>query len=178
MNKKSILITGVAGLIGSKFADWILENTNHKVVGIDDLSGGYISNIHKDVDFYKFDLVEGDQLNHVFRKESPDIVYHMAAYAAEGLSPFMRTFNYKNNLISTAKIVNCCINYNVKRLVFTSTMAVYGEGKPPFNEKDQPSPLDPYGVAKYACEMDIKIAGLQHGLDWCIVRPHNVYEPN
>jgi len=173
-----ILITGVAGLIGSKFADWILETTNHKVVGIDDLSGGYISNVHKDVDFYKFDLVEGDQLSHVFKRESPDIVYHMAAYAAEGLSPFMRTFNYKNNLISTAKIINCCINYDVKRLVFTSTMAVYGKGSPPFDEKDVPKPKDPYGVAKYACEMDIEIAGEQHGLDWCIIRPHNVYGPN
>ena len=60
-----ILITGVAGLIGSKFADWILETTNHKVIGIDDLSGGYIKNVHKDVGFYKFDLVEGDQLIHV-----------------------------------------------------------------------------------------------------------------
>ena len=173
MNK--ILITGVAGLLGSRLADWLIENTDHKVIGIDDLSGGYINNIHKDVNFYKFDLVEGDQLNHVFEKETPDIVYHMAAYAAEGLSPFMRTFNYKNNLISTAKIINCCINYKVKRLVFTSTMAIYGHGNPPFDEKDRPEPEDPYGVAKYACEMDIKIAGKQHGLDWCIIRPHNVY---
>ena len=173
-----ILITGVAGLLGSKLADWIIKNTNHEVIGIDDLSGGYISNVHKDVNFYKFDLVGGDQLNRVFEKESPDIVYHMAAYAAEGLSPFMRTFNYKNNLISTAKIINCCINYDIKRLVFTSTMAVYSLGNPPFDEKDVPKPKDPYGVAKYACEMDIQIAGEQHGLDWCIIRPHNVYGPN
>jgi len=173
-----ILITGVAGLIGSKLADWILKNTNHTVVGIDDLSGGYIQNVHRNVNFYKFDLVEGDQLTHVFAKESPDVVYHMAAYAAEGLSPFMRTFNYKNNLISTAKVINCCINYEVKRLVFTSTMAVYGESIPPFDENDIPKPVDPYGVAKYACEMDIKIAGDQHNLDWCIIRPHNVYGEN
>jgi UDP-glucose 4-epimerase len=170
-----ILITGVAGLLGSRLADWIIENTDHKVIGIDDLSGGYINNVHKDVSFYKFDLVEGDQLNHVFKRESPDIVYHFAAYAAEGLSPFMRTFNYKNNLISTAKIVNCCINYEIKRLIFTSTMAVYGHGNPPFDEEDVPTPIDPYGIAKYACEMDIQVAGEQHGLDWCIIRPHNVY---
>ena len=170
-----ILITGVAGLLGSRLADWIIENTDHKVIGIDDLSGGYINNVHKDVSFYKFDLVEGDQLNHVFKRESPDIVYHFAAYAAEGLSPFMRTFNYKNNLISTAKIVNCCINYEIKRLIFTSTMAVYGHGNPPFDEEDVPAPIDPYGIAKYACEMDIQVAGEQHGLDWCIIRPHNVY---
>ena len=170
-----ILITGVAGLLGSRLADWIIENTNHKVIGIDDLSGGYITNVHKDVGFYKFDLVEGDQLNHVFEREMPDIVYHFAAYAAEGLSPFMRTFNYKNNLISTAKIINCCINYEIKRLIFTSTMAVYGHGNPPFDEEDVPTPIDPYGIAKYACEMDIQVAGEQHGLDWCIIRPHNVY---
>ena len=170
-----ILITGVAGLLGSRLADWIIENTDHKVIGIDDLSGGYINNVHKDVAFYKFDLVEGDQLNHVFEREMPDIVYHFAAYAAEGLSPFMRTFNYKNNLISTAKIINCCINYEIKRLIFTSTMAVYGHGNPPFDEEDVPTPIDPYGIAKYACEMDIQVAGEQHGLDWCIIRPHNVY---
>jgi UDP-glucose 4-epimerase len=170
-----ILITGVAGLLGSRLADWIIENTDHKVIGIDDLSGGYINNVHKDVSFYKFDLVEGDQLNYVFKRESPDIVYHFAAYAAEGLSPFMRTFNYKNNLISTAKIINCCINYEITRLIFTSTMAVYGHGNPPFDEEDVPAPIDPYGIAKYACEMDIQVAGEQHGLDWCIIRPHNVY---
>ena len=87
----------------------------------------------------------------------------------------MRTFNYKNNLLSTAHVINNCINYNINRLVFTSTMAVYGHGTPPFAEVDLPNPIDPYGVAKYACEMDIKIAGDQHGLDWCVIRPHNVY---
>jgi UDP-glucose 4-epimerase len=66
----------------------------------------------------------------------------------------------------------------VGRLVFTSSMAVYGVGNPPFKESDLPEPIDPYGVAKYACEMDIKIAGSQHGLDWCILRPHNVYGRN
>jgi UDP-glucose 4-epimerase len=54
-------------------------------------------------------------------------------------------------------------------------MAVYGDGKAPFDEADVPNPIDPYGIAKYACEMDIKVAGDQHGLDWCIIRPHNVY---
>ena len=121
------------------------------------------------------DLVELHGLNGIMEREKPDLVYHFAAYAAEGLSPFMRTFNYKNNLISTASIINNCINHNVQRLVFTSTMAVYGHGSPPFSEKDDPNPIDPYGVAKYACEMDIKIAGDQHGLDWCVIRPHNVY---
>ena len=172
-----ILITGVAGLIGSNFADWIIDKhgDEHTVIGIDDLSGGYLENVNGKVHFEQFDLVEDNKLEAVFSKHKPDLVYHMAAYAAEGLSPFMRSFNYKNNLISTSKIINNCINHNVKRLVFTSTMAVYGHGTPPFSEDDLPNPIDPYGVAKYACEMDIKIAGEQHGLDWCIIRPHNVY---
>jgi UDP-glucose 4-epimerase len=100
----------------------------------------------------------------------------MAAYAAEGLSSFIRSYNYQNNLVATSRIINECIIHNVKRLIFTSTMAVYGHGNGDiFDETQVPCPVDPYGIAKYACEMDIKVAGEQHGLDWCIVRPHNVY---
>ena len=172
---KTILITGVAGLLGSRLADWLVENTNHNIVGVDDLSGGYIDNVHNQVQFHQFDLAENDRLEKLVKVTNPNVVYHLAAYAAEGLSPFMRSFNYKNNLMSTSKVINACINYEVDRLVFTSTMAVYGHGNPPFDEEDTPTPIDPYGIAKYACEMDIQVAGEQHGLDWCIIRPHNVY---
>ena len=172
---KTILITGVAGLLGARLADWIAENTYHRIIGVDDLSGGYIDNVHKKVEFHQFDLADNSKLEKLFESTNPDIVYHFAAYAAEGLSPFMRNYNYKNNLMSTSKVVNCCINHNVERLVFTSTMAVYGHGNPPFDEEHTPTPIDPYGIAKYACEMDIQVAGEQHGLDWCIIRPHNVY---
>jgi len=172
---KTILITGVAGLLGSRLTDWLVENTNHNIVGVDDLSGGYIDNVHNQVQFHQFDLAENDRLEKLVKVTNPNIVYHLAAYAAEGLSPFMRSFNYKNNLMSTSKVINACINYEVDRLVFTSTMAVYGHGNPPFDEEDTPTPIDPYGIAKYACEMDIQVAGEQHGLDWCIIRPHNVY---
>lgn len=170
----NILITGNAGLIGSRLADWIIENTNHNVIGIDDLSGGYIENIHPNVVFYKRNLFK-DDINDIFKNHSIDYVFHFAAYAAEGLSPFIRKFNYLSNIVSTANVINECINHSVKRLIFTSTMAVYGHGNPPFDEDDVPNPIDPYGIAKFACEMDIKVAGEQHGLDWCIIRPHNVY---
>jgi len=171
----SIIITGVAGLLGSKLADWIIDNTGYKVIGIDDLSGGYQENINDKVHFFKMDVNSKESLSYIFKNHNPKYVFHFAAYAAEGLSPFIRRYNYSNNLLTTANIINNCINYNVERLIFTSTMAVYGKGTPPFDESDQPNPIDPYGVAKYACEMDIKIAGEQHGLDWCIIRPHNVY---
>ena len=172
---KTILITGVGGLLGSRLADWLVENTNHNIIGVDDLSGGYIDNVNNQVQFHQFDLAENDRLEKLVKVTYPNVVYHLAAYAAEGLSPFMRSFNYKNNLMSTSKVINACINYEVDRLVFTSTMAVYGHGNPPFDEEDTPTPIDPYGIAKYACEMDIQVAGEQHGLDWCIIRPHNVY---
>ena len=172
----NVLITGVAGLLGSRLADWILENDpDVTVIGIDNFSGGYVENINSGVKFYKLDLTR-DSISDLFQKYDIDYVFHFAAYAAEGLSPFIRGFNYDNNLKSTARILNQCIKHDVKRLIFTSSMAVYGHGEDQaFDEKQTPCPIDPYGVAKYACEMDIKIAGEQHGLDWCIIRPHNVY---
>jgi UDP-glucose 4-epimerase len=176
MNK--VLITGVAGLLGSRLADWIIENKpEYQVIGIDDLSGGFKENINPKVIFTEMNLVkDSNQLTTVFDHYKPDYVFHFAAYAAEGLSPFIRTYNYDNNLRATAAIVNECIRHEVKRLVFTSTLAVYGYGfGGVFDESQQQAPIDPYGVAKYACEMDIQIAGEQHGLDWCIIRPHNVY---
>lgn len=174
--KKSIIITGVAGLLGSRLADWIIENkSEYNVIGIDDLSGGYFENVNKEVEFYKADLVF-DDLNKYFHNRNIEYVFHFAAYAAEGLSPFIRSFNYKNNLVATSRIVNECITHDVKRLIFTSTLAVYGHGYGGiFNEDQIPKPIDPYGVAKFACEQDIMIAGEQHNLDWCIIRPHNVY---
>ncbi len=175
---KAILITGVAGLIGSRMAEWLLENQpEYTIIGIDNLSGGYHDNIPKGVVFFNRDLAT-DTIGDIFEAHEVYYVYHFAAYAAEGLSPFIRKFNYTNNLVATAGIINHCIKYEIKRLVFTSSMAVYGTGKPPFNEADLPAPVDPYGVAKYSCEMDIRIAGEQHNLDWCIIRPHNVYGRN
>lgn len=180
MKKGTILITGVAGLLGSKLAQWICDNTNYRVIGVDDLSGGYKENIPKDVEFYKINLINKPNFFETcFEVYKPDYVFHFAAYAAEGLSPFIRQYNYDNNLKVTAGVVNLCIKYNVRRLVFTSSMAVYGYGYGDIFDEDQiPAPIDPYGIAKYACEMDIKVAGEQHGLDWCIIRPHNVYGIN
>lgn len=176
--QKTVLITGVAGLLGSRLADWIIENKpEYKVVGIDDLSGGYRENINPKVDFWEVNLINpSHRIDLCFEENKFDYVFHFAAYAAEGLSPFIRTYNYDNNLKTTARIVNECIKHDVKRLIFTSTLAVYGHGYGGiFDENQIPKPIDPYGVAKYACEMDIQIAGEQHGLDWCIIRPHNVY---
>lgn len=174
-----VLITGVAGLLGSRLADYIIENhPDVEIVGIDDLSGGYKENVNPKVEFWQMNLVT-HPIENCFEVHKFDYVYHFAAYAAEGLSPFIRQYNYENNLVATARVINQCIKHNIKRLVFTSTLAVYGhQDGNIFDENQTPKPIDPYGVAKFGCEMDVQIAGEQHGLDWCIIRPHNVFGVN
>jgi hypothetical protein len=150
---KTVLITGVAGLLGSRLADWIIENKpEYKVVGIDDLSGGFKENVNPKVDFWEVNLIDPNhRIDRCFEENKFDYVFHFAAYAAEGLSPFIRTYNYDNNLKATARVVNECIKHDVKRLIFSSTLAIYGHGYGGiFDESQIPNPIDPYGVAKYA----------------------------
>lgn len=168
-----ILITGVAGLLGANLSRHLLRK-GHSVVGIDDLSGGYAEFIPEKVTFYQVNLANSSVVEKIFSDEKPDCVYHFAAYAAEGLSPFIRNYNYTNNIIASANVINSCVNSGVKKIVFTSSMAVYGTGNPPFTEEQLPTPEDPYGIAKYAVEMDLKLAHEMFGLKYSIVRPHNV----
>lgn len=173
MEKTKVLISGVAGLIGSHMAEYLVKK-GYSVSGIDNLSGGYKENVPNGVDFYQGNLQNKEFVKVVFESVKPEYVYHFAAYAAEGLSPFIRNFNYTNNLICSANVINECIKNEVKKIMFTSSMAVYGEGKPPFKETDTPHPIDPYGISKYAVELDLECAKSQFGLDYTIIRPHNV----
>ncbi len=168
-----VLITGVAGLLGANFSKYLLDK-GYEVVGIDNLSGGYRSSVPEGVEFHNIDLNDAQGVNAIFEFSKPDYVYHFAAYAAEGLSPFIRNYNYVNNVLCSINIVNACVNSDVKKLIFTSSMAVYGEGNPPFNESQLPAPEDPYGIAKYAVEQDIALAKSMFGLEYSIIRPHNV----
>src|SRR3990167_2631006 len=168
-----VLVTGVAGLIGSHLAEQLLSK-GHDVTGIDDLSGGYRDFVPTNVRFIQLNLLDTEELGKDFEQFKPDYVYHFAAYAAEGLSPFIINFNYSNNLLCSVNIINECVKHDVKKIIFTSSMAVYGEGKPPFTEDQIPQPVDPYGIAKYTVEMDLKLAHEQFGLNYSIVRPHNV----
>jgi UDP-glucose 4-epimerase len=174
---KKVLITGVAGLLGSHFSRYLIDK-GYEVIGVDNLSGGYIDFVDPRMiesgKFYNIDLTDVQKITKVFEETKPEYVYHFAAYAAEGLSPFIRNFNYTNNLLCSVNIINNCIKYDIKKIIFTSSMAVYGHGNPPFKEEQTPSPADPYGVAKYAVEMDLKVAYEQFGLKYTIVRPHNV----
>jgi UDP-glucose 4-epimerase len=169
-----IFVTGCAGLLGSNYTRHLLAN-GHKVIGIDDLSGGYKAFLPKaeNFTFAKFDLERRKKVVELFEEHKPDVLLHFAAYAAEGLSPFIRNYNYRNNLICSANLINECIKHDTK-MIFTSSMAVYGEQEPPFTEDKRPQPIDPYGIAKYAVECDLKLAHKQFGLKYNIVRPHNV----
>ena len=170
----NILITGNAGFIGSNLCDHIIENhPEHNIIGIDNLFGGYQDNINPIIKQYQLDI-SSENIDHIFKDNKIDILYINHSYATEGLSPFIREFIYKNNLISNAKLINASINYGIKKTVLISSMAVLGKGNPPFSENDIPLPVDPYGIAKYASELDIQVANKQHGLDYCIIRPHNV----
>ena len=169
-----VFVTGCAGLLGSNYSRHLLKN-GHQVIGIDDLSGGYKAFIPKDDNFTfkKFNLEKRKKVVELFEEHNPDVLLHFAAYAAEGLSPFIRNYNYRNYLICSANLINECINHDTK-VIFTSSMAVYGEQEPPFTEDKKPQPIDPYGIAKYAVECDLKLAHEQFGLRYNIVRPHNV----
>jgi UDP-glucose 4-epimerase len=170
-----ILITGIAGLIGANFSKYLVDK-RYEVLGIDNLSGGYIEYVDNRIinnqNLYTSDIV--NDLTNIFEKHHPDIVYHFAAYAAECLSPFIRKYNYTNNILGSANIINNCIKYDVKKIIFTSSMSVYGIGKPPFKEDDELKPIDPYGIAKNAVESDLRCAHEQFGLNYTIVRPHNI----
>lgn len=146
-----------------------------RVVGVDNLQGGYRDFLPTDENFsfYQADLNDFDQIAKIFDEYQPGVVFHFAAYAAEGLSPFIRRFNYENNVLASSTVINNCILQSSK-LIFTSSMAVYGNQPAPFTEAMTPAPVDPYGIAKYAIEMDLASAASQFGLRYSIVRPHNV----
>ena len=169
-----IFVTGCAGLLGANYTRHLIQS-GHQVIGIDDLSGGHKAFITKgeNFEFVKLNLERRKKVEALFEQHKPQVLLHFAAYAAEGLSPFIRNYNYRNNLLCSANLINPCITYKTK-IIFTSSMAVYGAQEPPFTEDKQPQPIDPYGGAKYAVECDLKMAEKQFGLRYNIVRPHNV----
>ena len=168
------LVTGGAGFMGSHIADQLLQ-MGHTVVVLDDLSGGFVQNIPRAASFIKGSILDESLIHEIFEKYSFNYVYHLAAYAAEGLSHFIKRFNYTNNLIGSVNLINASINYDVDCFVFTSSIAVYGEGQSPMSEDLIPEPEDSYGVAKLAVERELKISHEMFGLDYVIARPHNVY---
>ena len=171
------LVTGGAGFIGSHVAKHCLD-LGHQVVILDDLSGGFEDHIPDGCTFINGSVTDHILLEGLFNEYQFDYVYHLAAYAAEGLSHFIRRFNYNNNLIGSINLINESVKHKVKCFVFTSSIAVYGAGQLPMREDMTPMPEDPYGVSKYSVELDLKAAHEMFGLNYVIFRPHNVYGEN
>ncbi len=169
------LVTGGAGFIGSHVAEELCGR-GHRVTVLDDLSGGFESNVPPDAEFVKGSVTDVDLVNRLFQHRRFDYVFHLAAYAAEGLSHFIRRFNYTNNLIGSVNLINASVNNRVKCFVFTSSIAVYGtSAELPMTEETLPHPEDPYGVAKLAVEQDLRVANAMFGLNSIVFRLHNVY---
>ncbi|HUY12653.1 MAG TPA: NAD-dependent epimerase/dehydratase family protein [Terriglobia bacterium] len=168
------LVTGGAGFMGSHVAERLIQD-GHEVVVLDDLSGGFIDNVPQGAKFVQGSVVDYELVDRLFSAYSFDYVYHLAAYAAEGLSHFIKRFNYQNNLIGSVNLINASINYSVKCFVFTSSIAVYGAGQTPMREDMIPVPEDSYGIAKLAVEQELRVSHEMFGLDYVIFRPHNVY---
>ena len=172
-----VLVTGAAGFIGSHVCKHLLE-AGHPVTGLDDLSGGFRDHVPADVEFVKGSITDAALVQKLFAEHQFEYVFHLAAYAAEGLSHFIKRFNYTNNLIGSINLVNASVNQGVKCFVFTSSIAVYGRNQLPMTEDAVPQPEDPYGIAKYAVELDLREAHEMFGLNHVIFRPHNVYGEN
>lgn len=168
------LVTGAAGFMGRHVAA-TCRDLGMEVVGLDDLSGGFRENVPEGVRFVEGSVNDDALIRYLCDTERFDYVYHLAAYAAEGLSHFIRRFNYTNNVTGSVTLLNAAIRTDVKCFVFTSSIAVYGQNQLPMTEELIPQPEDPYGIAKYAVELDLRVAHEMFGLPYVIFRPHNVY---
>src|SRR6266852_781198 len=168
------LVTGGAGFMGSHVAEHLLR-LGHRVIILDDLSGGFRDNVPPGAQFVEGSIQDHELIDRLFAQYSFDYVYHLAAYAAEGLSHFIKRFNYNNNLIGSINLINASVNHGVKRFVFTSSIAVYGAGQSPMNEAMTPIPEDSYGIAKLAVEQELRVTHEMFGLEYIVFRPHNVY---
>jgi len=171
-----VLVTGGAGFIGSHVADALIAR-GHDVTILDDLSGGFRENVPAAAVFVSGSVVDHALVDRLFAEHRFEHVYHLAAYAAEGLSHFIKRFNYMNNVIGSMNLLNAAINSGVQAFVFTSSIAVYGSTSPPMSEDDLPAPEDSYGIAKYSVEMELRACRDLFGLNYVIFRPHNVFGP-
>jgi len=171
---KKILVTGVAGFLGSHLAEK-LSKMGHKVVGVDNMIGGYKDNVPKNIDFFNFDCCDLKQMNEVMK--GVDVVYHCAATAHEGLSVFSPVEITKNNYMASVSVFTSAISNKIKRIIFCSSMARYGDQKTPFTEDMESKPIDPYAISKVAAENVLMNLCDLNNIEWVIAVPHNIIGP-
>lgn len=171
--KTRVLVTGVAGFLGSHVAEQLIKN-GCEVIGIDNLCGGYAENIPEDVTWFQIDITDEAAVGRLFGHVKFDAIVHCAAFAAENLSHNCRVHAYRSVVIGSAILVNAAVNHGVGVFVSMSSIAVYGSNPPPFRESTILRPCDPYGAAKACMEADLQAAHKQFGLNYVIFRPHNI----
>ena len=169
-----VLITGVAGFLGSHLAEK-LADTKHSVVGIDNMIGGYRDNVPKNIEFHEVDCCDLKKIKKIIK--GVDVVYHCAATAHEGLSVFSPYEITKNNYLASISIFTAAVNEKVKRIIFCSSMARYGDQRTPFTENMKPKPVDPYAISKVAAEEVLANLCELNGIEWVVAVPHNIIGP-
>ena len=174
MKKIKILVTGVAGFLGSHLAEK-LANQGNEVLGVDNMRGGYLDNVPKNIKFFNFDCCNLKKMNEVM--EGVHVVYHCAATAHEGLSVFSPYEIGKNNYLASISVFSAAISKKVKRIIFCSSMARYGSQKYPFTEDMEPNPVDPYAISKVAAEQTLINLCELNKIEWVIAVPHNIIGP-
>jgi UDP-glucose 4-epimerase len=171
-----VVITGVAGFLGSHLADKFLAE-GYEVVGIDNLLGGYLENVSPGVDFYDLDLAE-DWIALMSVMHGTDLVVHSACTAYEGLSVFSPSLVTRNTVQATVNILTAAVAVGAKRFVYLSSMARYGDhGGKLFDETWETRPQDPYGIAKVSAERLVENLCDIHEMEWVILVPHNIIGP-
>ena len=169
-----VLITGVAGFLGSHLSQKLSESGN-QIVGVDNMMGGYEDNIPKNIEFFNMDCCDLKKMNQVMM--NVDVVYHCAATAHEGLSVFSPYEISKNNFLASVSVFSAAISHKVKRIIFCSSMARYGDQQTPFTEDMKPKPVDPYAISKVAAEDILKNLCELNNIEWVIAVPHNIIGP-
>lgn len=169
-----VLITGVAGFLGSHLADALLA-AGHEVVGVDNLIGGYRDNVPAGVCFTEADCGDFEATRAL--ASGCEVVYHLAAIAHEGLSVFSPAENARHGYAASASVFSAATAAGARRVVFASSMARYGAQEAPFHERQRPAPEDPYGLGKVAAEDLLKLLGRVHGVEWVVAVPHNIIGP-
>tara|TARA_S200000501_G_scaffold172034_1_gene162124 strand:+ start:21 stop:1034 length:1014 start_codon:yes stop_codon:yes gene_type:complete len=172
--KYKILITGVAGFLGSHLAEK-LYNLGHQIIGIDNMMGGYEDNISEKIEFHKIDCCDLSKVQTIMK--NVDVVYHCAATAHEGLSVFSPYEITKNNYLASVSIFTAAVNEKVKRIIYCSSMARYGDLKTPFTEDMEPQPVDPYAISKVAAEKVLANLCELNNIEYVIAVPHNIIGP-
>ncbi len=172
-----ILVTGGAGFIGSHIVDRLIKD-GHEIVILDDLSSGNKKNINSKAQFYKLNIQDAE-IETVFKNEQPDLVNHHAAQMDVRRSVADPLFDAKTNVLGTLNILQNCVKYKIKKVIFASSGgAIYGEQKIfPASESHPLKPISPYGITKLVAEHYLYYYKTVYGLDFTALRYANVYGP-